>query len=51
MSERAFEKAGHQVFISYATEKGESNESDFHVADMICSVLEAEKLNILNISL
>jgi|GEM_PF-1513208 len=32
---------GHQVFISYATEKGDSTQSDLPIAEKICSALES----------
>lgn len=45
MAEQNSGKAGHEVFISYATEKSDSSKiKDRHVADMICSALEAENI-------
>jgi formylglycine-generating enzyme required for sulfatase activity len=38
------EKKGHQVFISYANEKGDKTVSDRQIADMICSALESENI-------
>ncbi len=38
------EKKRHQVFISYANEKGDKTGSDRQIADMICSALESENI-------
>ncbi len=44
MADKESENMGHQVFISYAREKGDSTDSKFNrqVMDMICSALESE---------
>jgi hypothetical protein len=46
MIKKAPENQGHQVFISYANEKGDNNNtgSDRQIADMICSALESENI-------
>jgi formylglycine-generating enzyme required for sulfatase activity len=44
MTKREPENKGHQVFISYANEKGDKAGSDRQIADMICSALESENI-------
>jgi hypothetical protein len=46
MTKKETENKGHQVFISYANEKGDNNNtgSDRQIADMICSALESENI-------
>ncbi len=46
MADKESENMGHQVFISYATEKGDSTESDSdrQIADLVYSRLKAENI-------
>ncbi|UCH93159.1 MAG: SUMF1/EgtB/PvdO family nonheme iron enzyme, partial [Candidatus Aminicenantes bacterium] len=44
MTKREPENKGHQVFISYANEKGDHPGPDRKIADMICSALESENI-------
>ncbi len=42
MSEKNADNAMHQVFISYASDKGETEASDLQAAETVCSALEAQ---------
>jgi formylglycine-generating enzyme required for sulfatase activity len=44
MPKREPENKGHQVFISYANEKGDKTGSDRQIANTICSALESENI-------
>jgi len=44
MTKKETENKEHQVFISYANEKGDEKGADRQIADMICSALESENI-------
>lgn len=45
MKEKEPDNKGHDVFISYATEKGDSTVSDLPIAEKICSALESKGIS------